>query len=100
MAKSPASKSKKLRTPLLPHLEGIDPYPPGKPIEEVQREYGLKEVIKLASNENPIGPSPRALKAMEKTSAEMNFYPDGGAYVLKRKLAAMLNGFVSEFLCL
>ena len=75
---------------LLDHLSDVAPYPPGKPIEEVQREYGLDEVIKLASNENPLGPSPRAVKAMNAASGEMNLYPDGGGYYLKQKLSDKL----------
>ncbi|VAX36576.1 Biosynthetic Aromatic amino acid aminotransferase beta @ Histidinol-phosphate aminotransferase, partial [hydrothermal vent metagenome] len=57
-------------------LLNIKPYIPGKPIEEVKRELGLKKVIKLASNENPYGPSPKVLKAIEKASKELNRYPD------------------------
>jgi histidinol-phosphate aminotransferase len=69
------------------HIPSIMPYPPGKPIEEVQREYGLDSVIKLASNENPIGPSPRAVKAMREAAAEMHMYPDGNGFYLKQALA-------------
>ncbi len=83
-AKSPA-------TPLHPHLKGLAPYPPGKPIEEVQREFGLKEVVKLASNENPLGPSPRAMKAMSRVADEMNLYPDGAGYYLKQGIAKKLS---------
>lgn len=78
------------QTPLHPHLLSLEPYPPGKPIEEVQREYGLEEVIKLASNENPLGPSPKAQKAMAHAAAEMNLYPDGAGFYLKRALARKL----------
>lgn len=78
-------------THLLRHLESLAPYPPGKPIEEVQREYGLTEVVKLASNENPVGPSPRALDAIREVAAEVNLYPDGGGYYLKQALAKKLN---------
>lgn len=77
-------------THLLTHLESLAPYPPGKPIEEVQREYGLSEVVKLASNENPVGPSPRALEAIRETAAEVNLYPDGGGYYLKQAIAKKL----------
>ncbi|HHW12898.1 MAG TPA: histidinol-phosphate transaminase [Firmicutes bacterium] len=69
---------------------GITPYVPGKPIEEVQRELGLTEVIKLASNENPIGPSPRAIQAATAALAETHLYPDGNCYLLKAALAAEL----------
>lgn len=68
----------------------IKPYVPGKPIEEVQREYGIKEVVKLASNENPLGPSKMAVKAMEKKLKLVNLYPDSGAFYLRRALAKQL----------
>lgn len=84
-------KGSKLPTPLLlPHLSALEPYPPGKPIEEVEREYGLDEVVKLASNENPLGPSPRAVKAMIAAAKEMNLYPDGGGFYLRREIARRL----------
>jgi histidinol-phosphate aminotransferase len=69
------------------HIPSIMAYPPGKPIEEVQREYGLDSVIKMASNENPAGPSPRAVKAMRAAAGEMHLYPDGAGYYLKRALS-------------
>jgi histidinol-phosphate aminotransferase len=75
---------------LNPHLAKIVPYPPGKPIEEVKREFGLDSVIKLASNENPLGPSPKALKAMAAYAGEMNLYPDGFAFALRQAVAARL----------
>jgi histidinol-phosphate aminotransferase len=68
-------------------VQQIAPYVPGKPIEELQRELGLKDIIKLASNENPYGPSPRALEAMRAAAAEVGLYPDGSGYALKTKLA-------------
>ena len=68
----------------------LAPYVPGKPIEELQRELGLTDIIKLASNENPFGPSPRALAAMQKALAETWLYPDGSGHELKQKLAARL----------
>ncbi|HMI28708.1 MAG TPA: histidinol-phosphate transaminase [Gaiellaceae bacterium] len=70
-----------------PALAGLIPYEPGKPVEEVQRELGLARVIKLASNEGPLGPFPEALEAMERAAAELNRYPDGGAYRLRSALA-------------
>lgn len=70
---------------------GIKPYEPGKPISEVQREYGLKDVIKLASNENPLGPSPKAIAAVKAALSELHRYPDGGGYLLKDKLSQVLN---------
>lgn len=78
-------------TPLHPHLLDLAPYPPGKPIEEAKRELGLKRVIKLASNENPLGPSPRALAAMRRVAREMSLYPDGGGHALKEALARKLS---------
>ncbi len=68
-------------------LDNIKPYVPGKPIEEVQREYGLDDVIKLASNENPLGPSPRAVAAIERALPGLNLYPDGQSYYLRRAIA-------------
>ncbi len=67
-------------------------YQPGRPIEEVARELGLPadDIIKLASNENPLGPSRLALAAMRKALAQVNLYPDGNAFYLKQKLAAKL----------
>jgi histidinol-phosphate aminotransferase len=70
-----------------PALADLIPYEPGKPVEEVQRELGLDRVVKLASNEGPLGPFPAALAAMERAEAELNRYPDGGAYRLRTALA-------------
>jgi histidinol-phosphate aminotransferase len=72
------------------HIADIKPYEPGKPLEELEREYGISDSIKLASNENPIGPSPLALKAMEKAMGNLHRYPDGGGFGLNEKLAAHL----------
>ncbi len=74
----------------MPHNASIDtirPYQPGKPIEEVERELGLHSVIKLASNENPLGPSPEAVRAAGRALAKAALYPDSAAYPLTRKLA-------------
>jgi len=68
-------------------LKNIMPYVPGKPIEEVKREYGIKDVIKLASNENPLGPSPLAIAATEKVLSKLNLYPDGKSHHLRQALA-------------
>ena len=75
------------------NLQAVPVYQPGRPIEEVARELGLPaaEIIKLASNENPLGPSRMALAAMRKALALVNLYPDGNAYYLKQKLAAKLD---------
>ena len=69
-------------------------YEPGKPIEEVARELGfddIAEIVKVASNENELGPSPMAIEAMQEAASEMHRYPDGGAFYLKKKLADMLD---------
>lgn len=68
----------------------IQAYEPGKPIEEVKREFGLKNVIKLASNENPLGPSPKAIRAIFKTLQSLHRYPQGDCFYLKRGLARHL----------
>jgi len=69
-------------------LRAVKPYVPGKPIEELARELGLKEPIeKLASNENALGPSPLAVEAIKKALGEVNLYPDDEAYYLKKKIA-------------
>ena len=70
-----------------PAVAGLVPYEPGKPIEEVQRELGLDRVVKLASNEGPFPPFPAALEALSAGGAELNRYPDGGAYRLRVALA-------------
>ncbi len=69
------------------NILGIQPYVPGKPIEEVKRELGLTSVIKLASNESPFGPSPKVLRAMRAAAASVNRYPDGGCFYLRQALA-------------
>lgn len=69
------------------YIKNLVPYPPGKPLEELEREYGVRDAIKLASNENPLGPSPKALKAIEKAMGKLHRYPDGSAYYLKNRLA-------------
>lgn len=71
-------------------VQGLAPYPPGKPIEEVEREYGVKNAAKLASNENPLGPSPRAIEAMQAAVKDVWLYPDGNGFNLKSKLATKL----------
>ena len=74
----------------LEQVRTLAPYVPGKPIEELQRELGLTDIIKLASNENPFGASPLALSAMQRAIADTWLYPDGSGHVLKQKLAARL----------
>ena len=75
-----------------PWLRELVSYEPGKPIEDVARELGLKpeEIIKLASNENPLGPSPKALAAMREMLERSHFYPDGGGYYLREAIAAKM----------
>ena len=68
-------------------IRALAPYPPGKPIEELEREYGIFGSIKLASNENPLGPSPKALAAIAAALADLHRYPDGNCFYLKRALA-------------
>jgi len=68
-------------------LDGLIPYEPGKPEDEVQRELGLDRVVKLASNEGPWGPFPEALEALQRSAESLNRYPDGGAYHLRNALA-------------
>lgn len=70
-----------------PEISTLTKYVPGKPIEEVQREYGLTEVVKLASNENPLGPSPKAKAAVEKMLDQLHLYPDGGSVKLRTAIA-------------
>ncbi len=75
--------------PLMPpeHIRQIRPYEPGKPVEELERELGLSDTIKLASNENPLGPSPLAIKAVRRALSGAHRYPDGGGYYLRHALA-------------
>ena len=70
-----------------PGVRTLAPYVPGKPIEELEREYGVHDSIKLASNENPLGPGPRALQAIAEISRQIGLYPDGGGFALKQALA-------------
>ncbi|SNZ03450.1 histidinol-phosphate aminotransferase [Persephonella hydrogeniphila] len=72
------------------YLDNIKPYLPGKPVEELQRELGLREVVKLASNENPFGCSLFVKKAIERSTTNINRYPDGGAYYLRKSLSEFL----------
>ena len=73
-----------------PHVAQLDVYQPGKPIEELERELGIKGAIKVASNENPLGPAPSARPAIEAALAQLHLYPDAGGVVLRRALAARL----------
>ena len=87
-----------MSTPLIrPNVLELEPYSPGKPIEEVKRELGLTDVVKLASNENPLGPSPRAIEAAMRAMQSANLYPDGGCFELKQAVAKHV-GMPSECL--
>jgi histidinol-phosphate aminotransferase len=81
-----------MNLPISPFLKHLPVYQPGRPIEEVARELGLpaESIIKVASNENPFGPSPLAVAGVQKAVAGANLYPDGNAFYLKQKLAAKL----------
>jgi len=81
---------KKEKTLVRKGISDLDPYIPGKPIEEVKRELGLKEVIKLASNETSIGPSPLAVEAIKKEVKKINLYPEATSRLLREKLANKL----------
>ncbi|HEY5807541.1 MAG TPA: histidinol-phosphate transaminase [Povalibacter sp.] len=70
-----------------PAVRALAPYVPGKPIEELEREYGISDIIKLASNENPLGPGPLARAAIAAAAADIGLYPDGSGFALKQALA-------------
>jgi histidinol-phosphate aminotransferase len=74
-----------------PDILSVASYTPGKPIEELERELGITEVVKLASNENPLGPSPKAIEALRRAVASVHRYPEGRGTVLRAKLAERLN---------
>jgi histidinol-phosphate aminotransferase len=80
------------------YIRSLVPYLPGKPIEETQREYKIKRVIKLASNENPLGPSPKAVAAMRKCVGQLHRYPDGSGFGLKQALSAHHGVFSQSFI--
>lgn len=71
-------------------IKNLHPYVPGKPIKEVERQLGIKKAIKLASNENPLGPSPKVIRKIKEFAKEVNFYPDGGCFYLRKALAKKL----------
>ena len=66
----------------------LKPYEPGKPVEQLERELGIRNAVKLASNENPLGPSPRAIEAIRAHAKQVSLYPDGNGFALKRVLAS------------
>lgn len=77
-----------MSSPVRENVLRMTPYSPGKPIAEVQRELGLDRVVKLASNENPLGPSPLAIEAVRAAASSMHVYPDGAAFELRAAIAA------------
>ncbi len=79
-----------------PYIQSIKPYIPGKPIEELERELGIKEAIKLASNENPLGPSPKAIDAISAHIGNINRYPEGSGYYLRKALSKKI-GIQEEY---
>lgn len=72
------------------HLASVKTYQPGKPLEELKRDLGIKNAVKMASNENALGPSPKAMAAVRKALSKAHRYPDGGCYSLRQKLAKFL----------
>jgi histidinol-phosphate aminotransferase len=80
------------------NIKNITPYTPGKPIEELERELGISGSIKLASNENPLGPSPKAIAAIKRALAGLNRYPDGSGYYLSQALAKTYNVDISQII--
>ncbi len=73
-----------------PGVQALHPYTPGKPLSELEREYGIRDAVKLASNENPLGPSPRVLEALQAQFPDLARYPDGNGFALKAELARRL----------
>ena len=78
------------------HIKNLTPYVPGKPIEELERELGITGSIKLASNENPLGPSPKAIAALKKAAEGLNRYPDGSGFYLSQALAKRYGVDISQ----
>lgn len=70
-----------------PAVRNLAPYIPGKPLEELEREYGIRDSIKLASNENPLGAGPRVQAAIAAAARDIHLYPDGSGFTLKQALA-------------
>lgn len=85
-----------MKLTISPNIESLVPYPPGKPLEELEREYGITGSIKLASNENSLGPSPRAVVAISEALTNLHRYPDGSCYYLANRLAEKLGVEPSE----
>ncbi|MGH7783029.1 MAG: aminotransferase class I/II-fold pyridoxal phosphate-dependent enzyme, partial [Candidatus Binatia bacterium] len=81
------------------YIRTLVPYAPGKPIEEVEREFGISNSIKLASNENPLGPSPLAVEAMRHKLTQLHLYPDGDCFYLKQGLSRILKVSPEHIIC-
>ena len=79
-----------MKLKVAPNISTLVPYPPGKPIEELEREYGISGSIKLASNENAWGPSPKAVEAIKEAMQNLHRYPDGSCYYLAQSVAEKL----------
>jgi histidinol-phosphate aminotransferase len=79
------------QVPLRKNLTAIQPYVPGKPIEELERELGIKNATKIASNENPLGPSPKVFEALQKNMSQISRYPDGAGHNLTQALSQHLS---------
>lgn len=79
-----------------PHIAALAPYEPGKPVEELERELGIQGSIKLASNESPLGPSPKAMAAVRAALDGANRYPDGASFALRERLADHLDVDVAQ----
>lgn len=85
--------------PLVPDfISSLQPYVPGKPIEETERDYGITNAVKLASNENPLGPSPKAMAAIAEALPKLHLYPDGASFYLKNRLASFLGVTPAELM--
>ena len=86
---TPSSTTTELAALAPPYIRSIAPYQPGKPISDVARELGMNEadIVKLASNENPLGASPKALAAIQAALGDLAMYPDGGGFALKAAIA-------------
>jgi histidinol-phosphate aminotransferase len=84
------SKRRFMEIPVPENIAKLKPYPPGKPLDELEREYGITDSIKLASNENPLGSSPLALKAIRDHLENLRRYPDGSGFYLKQRLSQRL----------
>src|SRR5512137_375044 len=81
---------------VIPSIEQLAPYEAGKPLETLERELGITNAIKLASNENPLGPSPKAISAMTQVMSGAHRYPDAAAWALRHRIAAKLGLSLDE----